>query len=190
MVKVKDISEIYYGNKEEHINKEVYIDDGKELLKTDWVHNTEDKIILTLKNTIRSDNMICEVKEKEIIKNMDENDLFKIICKIKKIDYKTIIGQLIDRIKDSEIDDKDALIGIQETYDDEYYHIIKEEDYLNIEDYLLWSKQEAINFFKDDYGNETESELKYVWIETTNEEKEVIKIAKECKLKEIRVEMM
>ena len=134
--------------------------------------------------------MICGVKETEIIKNMDADDLFEIICQIKKIDYETIIGQLIDRIKDSEIEDKDALIGVQDTYDDECYNIIKKEDYLNIEDDLLWSKQKAINFFKDDYGNETESELKYVWIETTDEEKEIIKIAQECKLDEIRVEMM
>ena len=35
-----------------------------------------------------------------------------------------------------------------------------------------------------------ESELKYFWIETTDEEKEIIKIAKECKLDEIRVEIM
>lgn len=138
----------------------------------------------------KGDNMICGIKESEIIKNIDADDLFKIICKIKKIDYETIIGQLIDRIKDSEIADKDALIGVQDTYDDECYNIIKKEDYLNIEDDLLWSKQEAINFFKDDYGNETESELKYVWIETTDEEKEIIKIAQECNLDEIRVEMM
>lgn len=190
MVKVKDISEIYYDDKEKHMNNEIYIDDGKELLKTNWVHNMGDKVILTVQNNNKDDKLICGIKETEIIKNMDENDLFKIICKIKKIDYETIIGQLIDRIKDSEIDDKDALIRVQETWDDEYYHIIKEENVLFVYDDLLWSKEIAIEFFKSDYGDKTESVLKYLWIETTDEEKKVIEIAQECKLEEIRVEMM
>ena len=138
----------------------------------------------------RGDNMICGVKETEIIKNMDADNLFKIICKIKKIDYETIIGKLINRIRNSEIDDKDALIKTQETWDEEYIHIVKEEDVLFVYDDLLWSKELAINFFKSDYGDKTESVLKYLWIETTDEEKEVIKIAQECNLDEIRVEMM
>ena len=59
---------------------------------------------------------------------------------------------------------------------------------LNIEDELLWSREEAINFFKNDIENEWE--LEELWIETTDEEKEVIRIAKECGVDEIRVEMM
>ena len=50
MVKVKDISETYIKNKEEHLNKDVYVDNGKELIKTNWVHQVGDKIVLSLKN--------------------------------------------------------------------------------------------------------------------------------------------
>lgn len=142
----------------------------------------------------RGDNMICGIKESEIIKSMDENDLFRIVCRIKKIDYETIIGQLINRIKDSDIEDKDELISEQETWDSEYIYVIKEENVLFCSPVynkdLLFSKEEAIDFFKDDYGDETESVLKYIWIETTDKEKEIIKIAQECNLDEIRVEMM
>lgn len=138
---------------------------------------------------ISNDKLICGIKEIEIIKNMDTNDLFKIICKIKKIDYETIIGGLINRIKNSKIDDKDILIGTQEIWDSGYYRIIKELDYLNIEDSLLWSKEKAIEFFKDDCDN-IESEIEYLWIKTTNKEKEIINIAKEIGLKEIYVEIM
>lgn len=187
MVKIKDISEIYNDDKEK--NMEIYIDNGSELLKTNWIHNVGDKVILTLENSNKNNKLICGVKETEIIKNIDTNDLFKIICKIKKIDYEKIIGELINRIKDSKIDDKDALIGIQKIWDDEYYNIIQEFDYLNIENSLLWSKEKAIEFFKDDYDN-IESEIEYLWIETTNKEKEIINIAKEIGLKEIYVEIM
>ena len=133
--------------------------------------------------------MICGVSEKEILKEIDNKEIFRIICKLKNIDYEHTIGNLINRIKDSDIEDKNSLIDEQETWDSEYTHIIKEEDVLFVYDDLLWSKEEAIEFFKDDYGDETESVLKYLWIETTDEEKEIIKIAQECKT-DIYVEMM
>ena len=132
--------------------------------------------------------MISGITNDEILKQIDKNELFKTICKIKKIDYTDIIGNLITRIQDSKIEDKSVYIDKQETWDEEYVYVIKEEDILNIEDELLFSKKEAINFFKDDIENEWE--LEELWIETTDEEKEVIKIAKECGVNEIRVEMM
>ena len=132
--------------------------------------------------------MICGITNDEIIKQIDKNEIFKIICKIKKIDYNDIISKLIIRIQDSKIEDKDAYISKQETWDSEYMHIIKEEDVLYVENDLLFNKKEAINFFKNDIENEWE--LEELWIETTDEEKEIIKIAKECRISEIRVEMM
>lgn len=132
--------------------------------------------------------MISGITDNEILKQMDKNELFETVCKIKKIDYTDIIGNLIIRIQDSKIEDKLIYIDKQETWDEECMHIIKEEDVLNIEDELLWSREEAINFFKDDIENEWE--LEELWIKTTDEEKEVIKIAKECGISEIRVEMM
>ena len=134
---------------------------------------------------------ICTRNKKnnnEIIKEIDKNELFETVCKIKKIDYTDIIGNLIIRIQDSKIEDKMIYIYKQETWDEEGMYVIKEEDVLNVEDELLWSREEAISFFRDDIENEWE--LEELWIETTDEEKEVIKIAKECGRSEIRVEMM
>lgn len=134
--------------------------------------------------------MICGIHNEDILKEIDKNQIFQTICKIKNIDYTEIIGDLIRRIQDSEIEDKDIYIYQQETWDSEYISIIKEEDILFIDESLLWNKKEAINFFKDDFGDETEDILDELWIETTNKEKEVIQIAQECKLEEIRIEMM
>lgn len=132
--------------------------------------------------------MISGITNDEILKQVSKDEIFEVVCKIKKIDYNDIISNLIIRIQDSKIEDKAIYIYKQETWDEEDVHIIKEEDVLNIEDELLWSREEAINFFKDDIENEWE--LEELWIETTDEEKEVIRIAKECGVDEIRVEMM
>lgn len=132
--------------------------------------------------------MISEITNNEIIKQIDKNELFKTVCKIKKIDYTDIVSNLIIRIQDSKIEDKMVYIYKQETRDEEGMYVIKEENVLNVEDDLLWSREKAINFFKNDIKNEWE--LEELWIETTDEEKEVIKIAKECGISEIRVEMM
>ena len=132
--------------------------------------------------------MISGITNDEILKQVSKDEIFEVVCKIKKIDYNDIISNLIIRIQDSKIENKAIYIYKQETWDEEDIHIIKEEDVLNIEDELLWSREEAINFFKDDIENEWE--LEELWIETTDEEKEVIRIAKECGVDEIRVEMM
>ena len=132
--------------------------------------------------------MISGITNDEILKQVDKDEIFEVVCKIKEIDYTDIISNLIIRIQDSKIEDKAIYIYEQETWDEEDVHIIKEENVLNIEDELLWSREEAINFFKDDIENEWE--LEELWIETTDEEKEVIRIAKECGINEIRVEMM
>ena len=132
--------------------------------------------------------MISGITNDEILKQVSKDEIFEIVCKIKEIDYTDIISNLIIRIQDSKIEDKAIYIYEQETWDEEDVHIIKEENVLNIEDELLWSREEAIDFFKDDIENEWE--LEELWIETTDEEKEVIRIAKECGINEIRVEMM
>ena len=132
--------------------------------------------------------MISGITNDEILKQVNKDEIFEVVCKIKEIDYTDIISNLIIRIQDSKIEDKAIYIYEQETWDEEGVHIIKEEDILNIEDELLWSREEAIDFFKNDIENEWE--LEELWIETTDEEKEVIKIAKECGINEIRVEMM
>ena len=132
--------------------------------------------------------MISGITNDEILKQIDKNEIFKAICKIKKIDYTDIISKLIIRIQDSKIEDKDVYISKQETWDEEYMYVIKEENVLYVENDLLLNKEEAINFFKNDIENEWE--LEELWIETTDEEKEVIRVAKECGISEIRVEMM
>ena len=134
--------------------------------------------------------MICGVHNEDILKEIDKKQIFQAICKIKNIDYTEIISNLIRRIQDSEVEDKDVYISEQEIWDSEYISIIREENILFIDESLLWDKEEAINFFKDDFGDETEDILDELWIETTNEEKEVIQIAQKCGLEEIRVEMM
>ena len=134
--------------------------------------------------------MICGISEKQILKEIDEKEIFKIICKIKNIDYEEIVENLIQKIKESNIEDKEYYISEQETWDSEYIHIIKEEDVLNICDELLWNKKEAIKFFKEDYGDKTEKIFEELWIETNEKEKEVIKIAKKCNANEIRIEAM
>ncbi|MBO5478527.1 MAG: hypothetical protein J6A04_02275 [Clostridia bacterium] len=134
--------------------------------------------------------MICGISEKQILIEIDEKEIFKIICKIKNIDYEEIVENLIQKIKESNIEDKEYYISEQETWDSEYIHIIKEEDVLNICDELLWNKKEAIKFFKEDYGDKTEKILEELWIETNEKEKEVIKIAKKCNANEIRIEAM
>lgn len=134
--------------------------------------------------------MICGISEKQILKEIDEQEIFKIVCKIKKIDYEEIIRNLIQKIEESNIEDKQMYIYEQETWDSEYIHIIKEEDVLYVCDDLLWNKKEAINFFKKDYGDETEEILDELWIKTNEKEKEIIKIAKECNTDEIRIEAM
>lgn len=134
--------------------------------------------------------MICGISEEKILKNINKEQIFQAICKIKNINYTDIVENLIRRIQDSEVEDKEIYISEQEIWDSEYISIIKEENILFIDESLLWDKEEAINFFKDDFGDETENILDELWIETTNEEKEIIQIAKECKLEEIRIEMM
>ena len=134
--------------------------------------------------------MICGISEKQILKEINEQEIFKIVCKIKNIDYEKIIRNLIQKIEESNIEDKQMYISEQEIWDSEYIHIIKEEDILYVCDDLLWNKKEAINFFKKDYGDETEEILDELWIETNEKEKEIIKIAKECNTDEIRIEAM
>lgn len=103
--------------------------------------------------------MICGIHNEDILKEIDKNQIFQAICKIKNIDYTEIIGNLIRRIQDSKIEDKDVYISKQEVWDSEYISITKEENILFIDESLLWDKEKAINFFKDDFGDETEDIL-------------------------------
>lgn len=132
--------------------------------------------------------MICGIKTKEILQNIDKNEIFKTICQIKNIDYDTIISNLINKIQESNLCDKDYYIDHREVWDSEYIRIIKEKDVLFIDDDLLWTKEQALEFYKNDLNNDYE--LDELWIETNNKEKEVIQIAQECGVKEISIEMM
>ena len=49
MITIRDISEIYYEDREQHLNKKVFVDTGNEIKEVAWIHNIGDKIILTLK---------------------------------------------------------------------------------------------------------------------------------------------
>lgn len=59
--------------------------------------------------------MICGISEKQILKEIDEQEIFKIVCKIKNIDYEEIIRNLIQKIEESNIEDKQMYIYEQET---------------------------------------------------------------------------
>ena len=121
-----------------------------------------------LENMLKiGDKMICGILESVIIDNMSAEEKFKIVCKIKKINYQDIIEKLIRRIQNSKIDDKDFYIGHTEIYDEEYWNVIQELTKLYIQDDLLWSKEEAIEVFKDDLSQDWE--LDELWIETTKE---------------------
>ena len=143
--------------------------------------------------------MICGIKAKEVLQNIDKNEIFKTVCQIaspslydgeaiKNIDYDTIISNLINKIQESNLCDKDDYIEHREVWDSEYIHIIKEKDILFVDDDLLWTKKQALKFYENDLNNDYE--LDELWIETNNKEKEVIQIAQECGVKEISVEMM
>lgn len=49
MATIRDISEMYYGEREQHLNKKIFIDIGDKIIEPDWIHTFEDKIIITLK---------------------------------------------------------------------------------------------------------------------------------------------
>ena len=49
-------------------------------------------------------NLLKNKNYDEILKEIDKNQIFQAICKIKNIDYNEIIGDLIIRIQDSEIE--------------------------------------------------------------------------------------
>ena len=46
MVKVKDISEIYYCSREKHMEKKVYVEINKKLIPLIWVSHIGDIIVL------------------------------------------------------------------------------------------------------------------------------------------------
>lgn len=129
-----------------------------------------------------------EISNDEIVANMTADEKFKIICKIKDIDADEITESIIRKIQDSEIEDKDAYITQSEVWDDEYINVICVYDELFIDKNLLWSKEQAIDFFKDDI--EDEEELKYLWIELNEKEKNFVQIALKCGVYTVKVEMM
>lgn len=49
MATVRDISEMYYGEKEQHLNKKIFVDVGNKIIEANWIHTFGDKVIITLK---------------------------------------------------------------------------------------------------------------------------------------------
>ena len=49
MVKVKDISEIFLDDKDEYLEKEIYVIINGKLIETEWVNHIGGKIALSLK---------------------------------------------------------------------------------------------------------------------------------------------
>lgn len=133
--------------------------------------------------------ILCEIPCENILKQINKKYLFETIYKIKNIDYEEIVAKLIMRIIDSKICDKDVYISQQEIWDSEYIRVIRDEYRLHICDNLLFNRKEALEFFKNDLNNNFNL-LDELWIETTEEEKEVIEIAKELNLGEIGVEIL
>lgn len=135
---------------------------------------------------------IIDSKETEIndliLDYITKDEKFKIICRGKDINIDETTESIIRKIKNSNIEDKDAYIGKHEIWDDEYWYIIKEYDVLFVEENLIWSKEQAMKFFKNDIENK--NELQYLWIELNNNEKDFLKIAIDCEIDTIKVEMM
>ena len=148
-----------------------------------YIHNKQ----WELEKAIKQSNDY-EISNDEIVANMTANERFKIICKIKDIDIDEMTESIIRKIQDSEIEDKDVYIGQSEVWDDEYINVICVYDELFIDKSLLWSKEQAIDFFKDDM--EDEDELKYLWIELNEKEKNFVQIALKCKVGTVKTEMM
>ena len=148
-----------------------------------YIHNKQWELEKAIK---QSSNY--KISNDEIIANMTADEKFKIICRIKDINTNEITESIIRKIQDSEIEDKDAYITQSEVWDDEYINVICTYDELFIDKSLLWSKEQAIDFFKDDI--EDEEELKYLWIELNEKEKNFVQIALQCEVYTVKVEMM
>ena len=119
-----------------------------------------------------------------ILKNITGEEKFKIICRAKKININEITRDIINKIEFSDIADKNALIRKGELWDEDYTYTIKEYTELYIDKTLLFNKQEAIKYFKI-----KENEIKEFWIKLNKKEKELIKIALDCKVYNIKCDI-
>jgi HD-GYP domain-containing protein (c-di-GMP phosphodiesterase class II) len=160
---------------------------NKEEIDWEWcnyIHNKQWELENKIKQSINT-NMISNDK---IVVNMTPDEKFTVICRIKDINIDEMTESIIRKIKDSDIEEKDEYTYKQEVWDSEYVHIIAEYDRLYIDESLTWSKDQALEFFQEDLNNEWE--LGELWIELAEEEKNFIRLALQCKVRELKVEMM
>lgn len=119
-----------------------------------------------------------------ILQNITEKEKFKIICRAKNIDINEICRDIIDKIEHSDIEDKQSLISKNELWDEDYVYVIKEYNELHIDETFLFNKEEAINFFEV-----SDNEIEELWIELNETEKELIQIALNCKIYDIKCDI-
>lgn len=152
----------------------------------EWCNYIQNKQF-ELENKIKQSNEY-EISNDEIVANMTANEKFTIICRAKNIDKDKMTESIIRAIQDSYIEDKDAYIGEQEVWDDEYIHITHIYHELYIDESLTWTKEQAIKEFESDIDDDWE--LDELWIELNKEGKDFIKLALRCGIRELKVEMM
>lgn len=122
--------------------------------------------------------------DKIILQNITEEEKFKIICRAKNINIDEICRDIIDKIEFSNIEDKQSFISKNELWDEDYTFTIKEYNELHIDKTLLFNREEAINFFEV-----SNDEIEELWIELNESEKELIKIALNCKVYDIKCDI-
>ena len=119
-----------------------------------------------------------------ILDNINPDEKFKIICRAKNIDINEICRNIINEIEYSNIADKQSFISKQELWDEDYVFAIKEYNELHIDKTLLFSREEAINFYKV-----SNDEIEELWIKLNENEKELVKIALDCKVYDIKCDI-
>lgn len=119
-----------------------------------------------------------------ILQNITGEEKFKIICRAKNINIDEICRDIIDKIEFSNIEDKQSFISKNELWDEDYTFTIKEYNELHINKTLLFNRKEAINFFEV-----SNDEIEELWIELNELEKELIKIALDCKVYDIKCDI-
>ena len=119
-----------------------------------------------------------------ILDNINPEEKFKIICRAKNINIDEICRDIIDKIEYSNIEDKLSFISKNEIWDEDYVFVIKEYNELHIDKTLLFNKEEAIKFFEV-----SKDEIEELWIKLNEKEKELIKIALDCKIHDIKCDI-
>ena len=125
-----------------------------------------------------------------ILENITPIEKFKIICKIKDFDIEEIGSEIYDTIEYNHYEYQNDYIGIC-AYEDESMEI-EDKYYININDGLLYTKDDWIKDHMNDYDFLTyeEAELmpweSYIIEKEFNKtQKEFIKLAIKCEVKRI-----